>query len=286
MSLLHASPTAGYVTTLRCLVFGMWAAKFAVDPLQELAGLPQSAYWPPTPLSWLSRETDLLMVSYGALLALRLAGIASALACLSSGLLRSAAPICCLLATIDQATLRGFGHVNHAEILLLLASYVFCLSAWTSQKGQHPEPLLITLLMLVTYMLTGIHRVAVGGLEVFASDSIVFWSIENASRISAFNFGGGVWLGDHPVFWLPMKVSFAAITLIEILGPLALLSSSFRRFYLVAMVGFHIGVALTMNIIFWENAVLLVVLLGGNLVPRGEAPLGIGGSMNEAGRAV
>jgi hypothetical protein len=32
--------------------------------------------------------------------------------------------------------------------------------------------------------------------------------------------------------------------------------------------------------------VLLVFLLGGNLIPRGEAPLGLGGSMNEAGRAV
>lgn len=199
---------------------------------------------------------------------MRLGGIVSALACLSPGLLRSAAPICCLLATIDQATLRGFGHVNHAEIVLLLASYVFCLSAWTSQKGRHPEPLLITLLMLVTYMLTGIHRLAAGGLEVFASDSIIAWTIENSSRISAFNFGGGVWLGEHPELWLPMKASFAAITLVEVLGPLALLSTPFRRFYLVSMVGFHIGVALAMNIMFWENAVLLVFLLGGDLIPR------------------
>lgn len=72
MSLLHASPSTSSVTALRYLVFGLWAVKFAVDPLQELAELPPSAYWPPAPLSWLSRESGLLMASYGAPLALRL----------------------------------------------------------------------------------------------------------------------------------------------------------------------------------------------------------------------
>jgi hypothetical protein len=70
--------------------------------------------------------------------------------------------------------------------------------------------------------------------------------------------------------WLSgiLSAGFAVITLVEILSPFCLLSRTFRRIWLVSMLAFHVLTLLLMQIFFWENVVLILVLMTGLLVRR------------------
>ncbi len=49
----------------------------------------------------------------------------------------------------------------------------------------------------------------------------------------------------------------------EILSPLVLISTWFRRAWLAVILPFHVLTLLSMNIFFWENMILIVVFLTG-----------------------
>jgi hypothetical protein len=59
-----------------------------------------------------------------------------------------------------------------------------------------------------------------------------------------------------------MNCGFLLVTVFEACSPLALLSATFRRSWLVVMLAFHLSTLVLMNIVFWENMLLLAVVFG------------------------
>src|SRR4029453_979242 len=60
-----------------------------------------------------------------------------------------------------------------------------------------------------------------------------------------------------------MKAGFIVTTAFEILTPAILLGNTFRRLWIAIMIPFHISTLLTMNIFFWQNTVLILLLFTG-----------------------
>ncbi len=263
MTLLHANPSTSYTTSLRALIFLMWLLKFCLDPIQQMATLPQELIVPTAPVSWLPRGVQLLLLTEPALITLRLVGAVSAILTLVPGQIRWASLVCCTSATIYQSLIKGLGHVNHAEICLLLSTLVYTFSVWTPRPKVHPEPLILTLILLTTYVLTATYRLGHGNWRVFVSDSIIFWLADNCYQRNYYNFNWGEWVVDHQWKWIPMKIGFFLVTLLELTSPLVIiLSVRYRVIYLFSMLGFHLAVLMTMNLLFWENMLLLGALLG------------------------
>jgi hypothetical protein len=163
-----------------------------------------------------------------------------------------------------ESIVRGYGHANHAEIPALLAVLIYAVAAAFPVRDRRPEPLAIALVLGLTYTLTAAHRIAYGGLELFLSDSIVYWSVHRASFVDSWQIGLGAYALSTPWFAALLQLSFPVITLCELLVPLALLSKKIRLITVPSLLGFHVGVFLIMNILFWQNAVLLIALF---LVP-------------------
>jgi hypothetical protein len=59
-----------------------------------------------------------------------------------------------------------------------------------------------------------------------------------------------------------VKAGFLATTILEVSAVAVLVSDRYRLFWLVATTLFHILTLFLMNILFWENVLLLFVTLG------------------------
>lgn len=262
MKLLHENSSQRYVTWLKAFVFGLWMLKAVLDPIQDLAMLPQSIFTRTMPLTLVPGSVIRFLLSGEGLLLLRFGVVLACAICLVPKTARWSYPVACVLITTYQAVLRGYGHVNHAEVPLILAAYLLCISAFFRFGDRRPEPLVISFVFLGSYMLTGAYRLVYGGWDLFSSDTLTFWMGDHSLHPTTFHFGAGMWIVAHPECWVFLKVLFVIATLAETIAPLALISPGFRRFFLVTMIGFHLFNLVAMNILFWENVALLVFLLG------------------------
>jgi hypothetical protein len=264
MTLLHEQPSERYASLVRGTAFGTWLVKLAFEPVQRLAVLPDELFAPPGPLAWLPAATQHALIGETSLCALRILGALACLACLFERGARTLGLPAFLLIYMHESVVRGYGHTNHAEIPALLAVLICAAGATFRVPGKYPEPLAVALVLLLTYTLTAAHRIAYGGLQLFLSDSIVYWSVHRAHFVDSWQLG----LGEHALSWpwfaRLLQVSFPVVTLCELVAPLALISRRLRLVIVPGILGFHVGVLVIMNILFWQNAILLVVLF---LVP-------------------
>lgn len=258
--LLHAYPSSRYALILKYTIFGIWIYKFVFDPLERLGDLPPELFQPRSILQFLPREWELLLVSHESLIGIRILGTITCILCLFPKFLRWVGPVCCAITFLHQCILRGFGHGNHAEIIALFSIWVYTAFAWMPPKRPNPEPLIISALFCIAYTLVGVHRLAHGGIELFLSDTLVYWCAYWSSSLSGFNFELGLLALEYEWFAWLLNLSFPIITILEALAPFSLINTRFRQLFLVSMFGFHIGTLLLMNIFFWENMILLLIL--------------------------
>ena len=132
------------------------------SPSPFLPGL----FEPPPPLNALPRGVAELFLARPVLVALKMALVSATLACFMPRWLRFMLPVVCVLATLQECIVRGFGHMNHAEIPMLFAVYVLAIASWQRDRQWNPEPLTIAIIVVATYVLTGMRRVMAGGLDV------------------------------------------------------------------------------------------------------------------------
>jgi hypothetical protein len=235
MTLLHAdaSPEARRAVTV--WICALWIVRLIADPLTDVARLPLEAFHPVAPAAWLPRAFEAYLLHGGVLQALRLTSIL-ALACVCLGryvpmaLLVTAATL-----TTLQAILRGFGHVNHAELCMLYAIYAFAfVSVLEHLRGPRDEQALAALPLVIiagvlclTYALTGIYRLSHGGFDVFTSGSMSAWVIEAAYVPASPQFGLGSLAAPTYARWL-LDLSFPIVTLVEVTALFALTSATYR----------------------------------------------------------
>ncbi len=281
MRLLHADAPLAARDFARTYVWSLWLLAVALDPLAYLALLPATsfepaglaAFVPDTLRAALLSTTGILLLKIVSLLAIGLA---------ASGIWRRPAAItACLLLTVQQGMVRGFGHINHAEITLLMSAYIVtwfdCVdftagiakpdvkaSARTKSGGRHTAaaPLTAIVLMLcVTYMFTGMHRVMNGGWHVFAGNHLENWMTFAQHSPRGYDLGLGAWLLSFDLFRWSMIIGFPLVTLFEILAPLCLVSRRFRVVFVAVMLPFHLLVLATMGIVFWQSLALYIFFL-------------------------
>lgn len=135
------------------------------------------------------------------------------------------------------------------------------------RKQAAPElyaaPLLCaSFILCLAYAMIGIHRFFVGGLAVFTDDTILAYMMTNTFRRGdSYQFNYGLWFVTSPTLAILAKAGYFITTVFEALSPLCLLSHRFRRIWLLIMLPFHIATVLTMKILFFNNIVLILLLL-------------------------
>lgn len=250
---------------LRICVFGMWVAKLALEPIEEILGFP-SHLIAESPVA----VTSSCLLGYHGVRFLRWL---IAVLCAMAAMRRLHRPLPILLAmglawfTWLQRSV-SFG--NHAELTILYASFAFCWedSAGASARPKRDDWLYTQLLTLccLGYTLCGTYRLAHGGLQWCLNggvyDVIVLRTVEHRG----WNLDGGAYLWN--LRWARQAVIVGSLVAacVEVLAPLAILTRRLGRVFLVFIIGFHIAVAVLMDIYFWENMVLASALLYVNIV--------------------
>jgi hypothetical protein len=119
----------------------------------------------------------------------------------------------------------------------------------------------LTAFLLVPYTLIAAHRLAYAAPDVFTGDTLPYW-LASLDSLDRDGWGVGVWALGHPALVSFLKAGFLVTTLFELLAPLCLVWVWFARVWVVVVVGFHVVNEFTLNLFFWQNAVLALLLVG------------------------
>ncbi len=263
--ILHQNATERDLAIGRYCLFGIWIVRLALDPLERLGELPLSVFRPIAPVMYFPETWQTFLMRPDTLWIFRLATIGIlALAAfgfrfLTTGLLS------CVALSVYQATVRGYGHVNHAEIIPLIAVYILTAFAWADHVERTKRPacplIAVVLVLCLSYAFVGAYRLSNGGVGVFFTNGIERSAILNSNRTSWFNFGLGDFLLENQIVQLGLRLGFIFVTLAEILAPFCLVSKRCRIGFLLVIFPFHLLTMLTMHIAFFENLLLLGLLV-------------------------
>jgi hypothetical protein len=274
---------------IRAVVFTIWLAEVVPDPLDFWGELPRSMHEPIgvlrlVPEARLDRllEPDVLEQLKRVLVVLLV------LAALGVRPYRPTAAATAALLTCHQAVLRGFTFVNHEELGLLASTYVLALfpaaDGFALRRRRPPAVRpetyaaavqAMALLLLIPYSEIAARRLVRGGPEIFVGDSLPHW-LGALDALDREAVGIGPWLLARPALVSALKAAFALTTAFELVGPLCLIMPRLRRAWIPVIVGFHLANRLTLKLLFWQNTLLVLVLLTDSerWVSRAAARLG------------
>lgn len=173
------------------------------------------------------------------------------------------------------------GHLaNYLAVLILACSPAadgFCFGA-RRLGGATADPakparvlFLLTLVLLLAYTFIGINRIYHGRVEVFAGDSFRTWLIVRGLEPSLTAWRLGLDVASSGWLLAVNKFGFFLLTVLEAVALFCFLNRGFALFWLLSMAFLHCFTVLLFNIAFWENIILLLVLM----LPRSgwrEAP--------------
>jgi hypothetical protein len=269
-------------------VFAMWLAVVVPDPLSFLGRLPETMFEPVGPMKLVPRDVWLALLEPAALDAFK--AVLVALLVLAAVGMRPYRPIAfaaAVLLTIHQGLVRGLTFTNHEELALLVCTYVLVLFpaadgfAWPARRAPSSPPgvysaalLAMALLLLLPYCGIAAHRIASAAPEVFVGDSLPYW-LASLDGLDRDGWGVGRRLVGSAVLVTLLKAGFAVTTLFELLAPLCVIMPRFRRVWIVVVVSFHVVNWFTLNLFFWQNALLVLLLVSDvdGLVNRARAAL-------------
>jgi len=289
MPILHQNATPAARDFVRAYVWLLWIGSLLLLSLTDIGHLPISSHLNTGLTRWLPETLLGLLLTPTALAILKFATIAAIASQLFYRKRVGIGVFACVLLTLIQCLLRGFGHVNHAELILLFSAYTVTyfdyIDSNSSQlderqlgKAQLPSnggPLVaIVFVMCFSYALTGVCRLGNGGIAVFTSRSLTACIEMAAASPRYFDLSFGSKLMNWPAYVTMVEAGFPVVTLIEILAPLCLVSVWFRRGFLLLMVPFHLMVFLMMGILFWENLAMYVLLFDISKWLENTAPVG------------
>ncbi|WP_270043130.1 hypothetical protein [Solirubrobacter ginsenosidimutans] len=252
---------------MRVAIYAMWLLVVVPDPLAYLADLAPGA--PVGVFRWLP---DALVTSAG-LGALKVALVVVLVVCLVGAPgYRVWAVVASALLTVQQALLREYTFVNHEELALLVCTWVLVLfpaadgCSWPRRAGGSPGSHalaleVLTAFFVLPYTLIAAHRLAYAAPDVFTGESLPYW-LASLNSLDRDGWGVGVWALGHPALVDGLKVGFFVTTVFELLAPLCLVSRSFTLVWVAVVAGFHVVNEFTLNLFFWQNAVLALLLVG------------------------
>jgi len=180
-----------------------------------------------------------------------------------------------LLLLVYSNVNHSFGSfLNHAEVAIFVALFIFSGTNFLRDESDCTNRRCIhvfyffsmsAIVLVICYSLIGIYRLIYGGIDILISDYMLLTVTERSlERINSTHVIG-LSLIKYSWFVHMLKAGFCLTTLLEILSPLVFYSKKFRYAWLVVMIPFHVSTLFLMNIFFWENILLLVLLFTGIL---------------------
>jgi predicted DCC family thiol-disulfide oxidoreductase YuxK len=266
--------TLGFV---RVVVFSLWLGIVATDPFYELAALPPEIFdayglmqlIPEAVQGWIL--TPAFLHAFKWVLSLGL------VFCVLSGrpyLVVAVATV--LMLTFHQGLVRGFGFINHKELGLLYVAYVLALfpahQGFTWLKTDRalearPAPVAalalqsMTVVLLLLYTFIAVYRIAQGSPAIFLNGTMTFHLAEAALRTGDYGMEFAQSVLHQPLLLQLANAGYAISTWMEVLALLCLVSRKFRIAWIAFMVVFHVSTLVFMNIWFWQNVLLIGLLL-------------------------
>jgi predicted DCC family thiol-disulfide oxidoreductase YuxK len=287
MKLLHQDATPETLNVVTVWVFGLWLLRLAPDPVRLLSFLPLSVYEPVGFLKIIPISMRPLLISPLFLYGLKIVMLLSLVLTVLNIFRKPAAVCACIFITVYEGILRGFGgHISHTDLILLYAAYFLALFPFADAmvKRNQGEPVdttlnlygipLVAILTTIcfTYTFVGVYRIVHGGIETFASGSIIFWALRNSYQVVDPAWGFGRSLLEYPIFSKMLNWGFPVITLFEVLAPVCLLSKRFRYVFLAVMIPFHFLSWFFMEVFFWANLLLFILFFDINRWLSPKAP--------------
>jgi hypothetical protein len=268
--LIHGEAGPGLLRLARLGIVALWIFKLLLDPLWRLGDLPPEiirpmgllALVPPDRFTfpWSGASLSFIWIVTLMLLVMALANRGFALT----------ATLASVMLTVYSSVTHSFGPIVHSEIVLLLATYALALFAWADflQRRIDPQakpnasaPLVtIVALLTLTYCLVALNRIIVSP-QVFTGNSMEVWTIDASLRAYHFNTGLGWQIPHWPLVVLFLKAGLPFITLLELMAPLCLVWPLYRAFFIPVMLSFHLLSLVLMNIFFFDDMLLYLLLI-------------------------
>lgn len=271
--------------TARIAVFGAWLVWVLTLPVERLASVPRELMSPVgllhlVPEPWLGT-----VLSTTSLVVLRAAlGILLFAVVLGVRPYRPLALAACVALFAYDSLIKSYqAYSNHAQFGILFAAFILALfpaaDAMSINGGRierRPEmyraPMVAAALVLcLTYTFVGARRLAAGGVSIFLNDALPTYLAIRSLEKAEFGFDLGLIAMTSETAAAALKLGFFAVTVAELLSPLCLLDRRMRYAWLAVIVPFHVATLFTMNLLFWENLLLIAVFMTGlpyALVPR------------------
>ncbi len=281
-SFLHSEADHQVLGMVRCTVYGIWLVLILNTPIDVYAYLPVESFstWGVYQLFFMSLSdpvVDLIFTSEF-LTGLKWLLLFCCVLCMVG--IRPWIPVAVftlMLILLFDSIVRGYyGFTNHAQIAVLLCTIILTLFPASDglsilgitkvkrQDNFYIAPLLFMAVCLsLPYSFIGVHRVIYGGVDIFTGDVLLRFVAVQGLNFSGINNTLGLDLFQYKLFDIAFKTGFVVITIFEILSPLILVSNRFRYMWLAVIVPLHFATLLTMNIFFWENLILILVLFTG-----------------------
>jgi hypothetical protein len=266
---------AARLASIRITVFGLWIATALQTSVAYFADLPREIFSPIGFLAWLPSGFWDLMLQPGPLAGLKAAILIGCGLCIAGirPFALVALPLALLLLLFDGIAKSFSGFTNHAQVGILYAAIILALSPSADRLslagkkkrleaagGYEVAVLGIAALVYSSYMFIALRRLTTGGLEIFTGDAILTYIAARSHQYSEYGFELGLAVLQYPVLATAAKVGFVGITILEVLAPVCIISRRFAILWVAALIPFHLSTFLLMNILFLENAVLLVAL--------------------------
>ena len=248
------------------------AFDIAIDPIEQAAQLPLD-WFKPVGL-WQLVPRGLLALLFnsqvlGGLRLLTVLGLVAAALVLPSR--RYLALPSCFLVVLCSSFGRGLGHINHAQLpLLFVTCFLSVVATVPWKKDRWADPFdrpnsaalftAVALLMSFFYAGIGLYRLGQSGVHAYLGDAMRYYSASNLLRSGYFNFPFGRYILASDVILVLTNLGYAVVTVGEITAPWAHRRRSFALVWSLTMIGFHLTVFFTMNILFFHNIILLVLL--------------------------
>ncbi|TYP95322.1 hypothetical protein LX73_0620 [Fodinibius salinus] len=264
---------------LRFTVFAIWLVIVFCTPLTNYALLPPEIFEPwgvfniifSDPTSLVTQVT----LSHTFLLSLKIIIIIGCLLCMA-GIrpFRWIAIPTVVLLLLAEGIVKGFnGYINHAELIPLYTAAIVSVSPSSDQftilynpiqnklKTNYTFPIFVAaLVFLLSYSFVGINRFMSVGLEIFQTDALRNYLFVNSFEYSKYGFDLGLLIAKNDWLLTLSNIGFFVLTVLECLSPLVLINRHFCYGWVTIMISFHILSLLTMNIFFWANIMLIILL--------------------------
>lgn len=266
----------------RC-VFLLLAFDLAIDPIEQAAALPLDWFSPVGVWKWLPHNLLGRLYDSTVLGALRISSLLG-LGCAAFVVpaRRFVALPSCFLAIVCASFGRGLGHINHAQLPLLFIA-CFLGVVWTLPWDHESRSELdaakssallsaVALLMSFFYAGIGLYRLGQSGIDAYLGDAMRYYAASNYLRAGNWSFDYGRLILESDAALVLVNLGYAVVTVGEISAPWAHRKRLFALGWSVTMIGFHVMVFLTMNILFFHNVILLVLLYLWPLTWKVERP--------------